>query len=104
MNVRPLTGQVLVEELPFETTLASGLVLPDIAADHVAGQKERPRKGRVVAVGRWRCFNGRYALPEIAPGDLVLLNFYVGTKLTRGVSGRLFLVRFEDVLAVLTEN
>lgn len=102
MSVRPLSGHALVEELPFDHTTTSGIVLPDIAANRTQGQKERPRKGRVLAVGRWnqaKC--GRYSLPDIKPGDLVLLNYYVGQKLTRNVSEKMFLVRFEDVLAVL---
>ena len=99
--IQPLQGQVLVEELPFDHTTTSGLILPDIAANRTQGQKERPRKGRVLAVGAWKQINGRYILPDIKVGDMVLLNYYVGQKLTRNVSERMFLVRFEDVLAVL---
>lgn len=102
MPIKPLTGQVLVEELSFDNITTSGLVLPDIAADRTQGQKERPRKGRVLALGKWKqTKTGKYLLPEIKVGDLVLLNYYVGQKLTRNVSDKLFLVRFEDVLAVL---
>ena len=44
MKVRPLADKVLVQRVEAETKTAGGIVLPDSA-------KEKPQKGKVVAVG-----------------------------------------------------
>ena len=44
MNIKPLADRVLVEPKEAETKTASGLFIPDNA-------KEKPSRGRVIAVG-----------------------------------------------------
>ena len=44
MNLKPLGDRVIVQAIEEEETTASGIVLPDTA-------KEKPQKGKVVAVG-----------------------------------------------------
>ena len=44
MNLQPLGDRLIVEVLEEEQTTVSGIVLPDTA-------KEKPQRGRVVAVG-----------------------------------------------------
>ena len=44
MNLQPLGDRLIVEALEDEETTASGIVLPDTA-------KEKPQRGRVLAVG-----------------------------------------------------
>ncbi|HAI41737.1 MAG TPA: co-chaperone GroES, partial [Maribacter sp.] len=44
VNIKPLADRVLIEPMAAETKTASGLYIPDTA-------KEKPQKGKVVAVG-----------------------------------------------------
>ena len=52
MNLKPLGDRVIVEVLEEEQTTASGIVLPDTA-------KEKPQRGRVLAVGTGRYEDGK---------------------------------------------
>lgn len=102
MEIKPLTGQVLLQVLPPEANTAGGLVLPDIAQAAARGEKAFPRKAVVMAIGPWRKTNQGFAvLPEIKLGDKVLVSEYLGTKLTRNIGENLRLCRVDDVLAVV---
>ena len=46
MKLRPLHDRVIVKRLEEERKTASGIVIPDTAA-------EKPDQGEVLAVGRW---------------------------------------------------
>ena len=48
MNLKPLGDRVIVEVVEEEEVTVSGIVLPDTA-------KEKPQRGRVLAVGAGRC-------------------------------------------------
>jgi chaperonin GroES len=48
MKIRPLDDRVVVEPIEAEEVTAGGIVLPDTA-------KEKPQRGKVVAVGAGRC-------------------------------------------------
>lgn len=105
MEIRPLTGQVLIRLLPQDTFTDGGLVLPDVAKESPQGKKRQPRKGLVIAVGKWRkTKQGFSILPEIHAGQRVLVSEYLGTKLTRHIGEHLRLCRIDDVLAILTEE
>ena len=52
MKLRPLADRVIVKRLENETTTASGIVLPDNAA-------EKPDQGEVLAVGPGRVEDGQ---------------------------------------------
>ena len=45
LNIKPLADRVLVEPIEAETKTASGIIIPDNA-------KEKPQKGKVMAVGK----------------------------------------------------
>ena len=93
MNLKPLGDRLIVKVVEEEATTASGLVLPDTA-------KEKPQKGKVVAVGdgRWDD-EGEKRIPlEVAEGDEVLYSKYGGTEIK--VDGEdLLVLRESDVLA-----
>mgnify|MGYP000677903576 CR=1 FL=1 len=44
INIKPLADRVLVEPSEAETKTSSGIIIPDSA-------KEKPQKGKIVAVG-----------------------------------------------------
>jgi len=45
VKIKPLADRVLVEPLAAEQKTASGIIIPDTA-------KEKPQRGKVVAVGK----------------------------------------------------
>jgi chaperonin GroES len=96
MKLKPLGDRLIFKPIEEEETTASGIVLPDTA-------KEKPQKGRVVAVGdgRWD-EDGEKRIPlDVAEGDEVLYSKYGGTEVT--VEGdELLVLRESDVLAKLS--
>ena len=95
MKLKPLGDRLIVRPIDEEETTASGIVLPDTA-------KEKPQKGKVVAVGdgRWD-EDGEKRIPlDVAEGDEVLYSKYGGTEVTVD-DEELLVLRESDVLAKL---
>ncbi|MDE0894636.1 MAG: co-chaperone GroES, partial [Acidimicrobiales bacterium] len=79
----------------FESTTASGLVIPDTA-------KEKPQQGDVLAVGPGRRSEqtGDIVPMDVAEGDTVVYSKYGGTEIT--VEGEdLLILNARDVLAIV---
>ena len=75
MNLKPLDDRGVVEPLPAEEKTAGGIVLPDTA-------KEKPQRGKVVAVGPGRLLDSGERHPvSLAVGDEVLFAKYGGTDI-----------------------
>ena len=93
-KIKPLFDYILVEPLSRETTLPSGIVIPDTV-------KEKPQEGKVVAVGSGRRDEkGNKILMEVKAGDIVMYKKWGGTDIK--VEGKdLLLVKEEDILAVI---
>ena len=93
---KPLADYLLIEPLQKETTLPSGIVIPDTA-------KEKPQEGRVVEVGPGkRDEDGKRMEMEIKVGDRVMYKKWGGTEVK--VEGKeMLLVKEEDVLAIVEE-
>ncbi len=93
-SLRPLHDRVIVKRLDQETKTASGIVLPDSAA-------EKPDQGEVIAVGPGRRDNdGKRIEPDLQVGDRVLFGKYAGQTVKVG-SKELLVLREEDVVAVV---
>ena len=95
MKLKPLGDRLIVKPIDEEETTASGIVLPDTA-------KEKPQKGKVVAVGdgRWD-EDGEKRIPlDVSEGDEVLYSKYGGTEVTVE-DEELLVLRESDVLAKL---
>jgi len=94
MNLRPLHDRVIVKRLDQETKTASGLIIPDAAA-------EKPDQGEVLAVGNGKVQdNGQVRPLEVKVGDRVLFGKYSGQAVK--VDGQeLLVMREEDIMAVL---
>jgi chaperonin GroES len=95
MKLKPLGDRLIVKPIDEEETTASGIVLPDTA-------KEKPQKGKVVAVGdgRWD-EDGEKRIPlDVSEGDEVLYSKYGGTEVTIE-DEELLVLRESDVLAKL---
>src|SRR5450830_724876 len=66
MNLRPLHDRVIVKRLDQETKTASGLIIPDAAA-------EKPDQGEVLAVGNGKILDDGKVRPlDVKVGDRVL--------------------------------
>jgi chaperonin GroES len=91
MKLKPLGDRLLVKPVEEDETTASGLVIPDTA-------KEKPQKGKVLAVGDGKLEDGKRIPLDVAEGDEVLYSKYGGTDIT--VDGEdLLVLRESDVLA-----
>src|ERR1051326_2509061 len=92
MNLQPLGDRLIVEVLEEEETTASGIVLPDTA-------KEKPQRGRVLAVGPGeRNEKGDRVPPDVAVDDEVIFSKYGGTEIKIGTD-EVLILRESDVLA-----
>jgi chaperonin GroES len=93
MDLQPLGDRLIVEILDEEEVLSSGIVLPDTA-------KEKPQKGKVLAVGDGKLEDGKRIKLDVSKGDEVLYSKYGGTEIT--VEGEdLLVLRESDVLAIV---
>jgi chaperonin GroES len=97
MKLRPLHDRVIVKRLENETKTASGIVIPDNAA-------EKPDQGEVLAVGPGkRNDKGDFVALNIKVGDRVLFGKYSGQ--TVKVDGdELLVMREEDLFAVIEKK
>ncbi|MEE3275839.1 MAG: co-chaperone GroES [Actinomycetota bacterium] len=95
MNLQPLEDRIVVRPSDFESTTASGLVIPDTA-------KEKPQQGDVLAVGPGRRSEqtGELVPMDVAEGDTVVYSKYGGTEITVGGED-LLILNARDVLAIL---
>ncbi len=92
--IKPLGERVVIEVEEGDMKTASGIVLPDTA-------KEKPQKGKVVAVGTGKLLdNGQRAPMEVKEGDSIIFSKYSGSEVK--VDDKEYLiVRESDILAVL---
>ena len=92
--IKPLGERVVIEVAESDVTTASGIVLPDTA-------KEKPQKGKVVAVGTGKLLeSGERAAMEVKVGDRVLFSKYSGSEIKVDDKDYL-IVRESDILAIL---
>ena len=96
MKLRPLADRVIVKRVDSETKTASGIVIPDAAA-------EKPDQGEVLAVGPGkRTDKGDLTALTVKVGDRVLFGKYSGQ--TVKVDGDELLVMKEDDLFAVVEG
>ena len=94
MKIRPLHDRVIVKRLEDERKTASGIVIPDSAA-------EKPDQGEILAVGKGKVGDDGKVRPiAVKKGDKVLFGKYSGTEVK--VDGHeLLVMREEDLMAVI---
>jgi|UniRef100_UPI00404853BA chaperonin GroES len=94
MKLRPLHDRVIIKRLDNETKTASGLVIPETAA-------EKPDQGEILAVGTGKKDESGKVIPlDVKVGDRVLFGKYAGQ--TVKVDGdELLVMREEDIMAVV---
>ncbi len=94
MKLRPLHDRVIIKRLDNERKTASGIVIPDSAA-------EKPDQGEIMAVGTGKVGDdGKVRALAVKVGDKVLFGKYSGQ--TVKVDGdELLVMREEDIMAVV---
>ncbi|WP_322995485.1 co-chaperone GroES [Castellaniella sp.] len=94
MALRPLHDRVIVKRLDNERTTASGIVIPESAA-------EKPDQGEVLAVGPGKkTEDGKLIAVDVKVGDKVLFGKYAGQSVK--VDGdEVLVIREEEILAVI---
>ena len=94
MKIRPLHDRVLVKRVEEERTTASGIVLPDSAA-------EKPNRGEIIAAGPGKTNEKGETRPMgVNVGDQVLFNQYAGSKV-KVEDEELLMMGEDDILAVI---
>ena len=94
MKLRPLHDRVIIKRLEEERKTASGIVIPDIAA-------EKPDQGEVLAVGPGKKNeDGKIVPVDVKVGDKVLFGKYSGTTV-RVEGDEILVMREEDIMAVV---
>ena len=94
MNIRPLHDRVLVKRMEEERKTASGIVIPDTAA-------EKPDQGEVMAIGKGQILeDGKVRPLDIKVGDRILFGKYSG-QTVRVKGDELLVMREEDIMGVV---
>lgn len=95
MNLKPLNDHIFLEPVEEVRTTKSGIVIPETS------EKEKPIKGKVVAVGPGKLDEKGNRVPmSVKVGDLVLFKKYGPDELE--VDGKKYLVGEEaDILAII---
>ena len=95
MNFKPLSNHLFIEPIAEETVTKSGIVLPDNI------EKEKPIKGKVIAIGAGKMRDNGQRLPmSVKAGDIVLFKKYGPDEIE--LDGRKYLVGDEDdILAII---
>ena len=94
MKLRPLHDRVIIKRLDNERKTASGIVIPETAA-------EKPDQGEILAVGNGKVGDdGKVRALGVKVGDKVLFGKYSGQ--TVKVDGEeLLVMREEDIMGVV---
>jgi len=94
MTIKPLMDKIVIEVIEDGEKTQGGIFIPDSA-------KEKPQKGKVVAVGAGRVLeNGQREPMDVKEGDVILYAKYSGTDVkVENVEYKILPIR--DVLAVI---
>ncbi len=94
MKIRPLGDKILVKRVDAQTKTASGIYLPESAA-------EKPQEAKVVRVGDGRTTDAGGKAPfTVKEGDRILLSKWGGTEVK--IDGQEYLILSEDeVLGII---
>jgi chaperonin GroES len=94
MKLRPLHDRLVVKRLDNERKTASGIVIPENAA-------EKPDQGEVMAVGNGKIQDdGKQRALDIKVGDKILFGKYSG-QTVKFDGDELLVLREDDVMAVI---
>jgi chaperonin GroES len=93
MNVRPQHDRILVKREEEEGSRAGSIIVADTA-------KEKPQKGKVIAVGLGKVGDGKRVALDAKSGDHILFGTYAGSDV-KVDDDEYLILREEGVLAIL---
>ncbi len=93
MPIRPLGERILLEILEDDLEKKGSLYIPDTA-------KEKPQKGKIIAVGPGRYEKGELIPLNVHVGDVVLYSKYSGTEIKHD-NKEYLIVRENDIMAII---
>ena len=95
MNIKPLADHILIEPISLEEKTKTGILLPETA------EKERPEKGKVIAVGPGKKTSAGKIIPlSVKKGDIVLFTKYGPNEIK--INDKEYLIaKEEDILAII---
>ena len=94
MKIRPLHDRIIIKRLDQEKKTASGIVIPDTAA-------EKPDQGEVMAVGKGKLSDdGKLIALDVKVGDRVLFGKYSG-QTVRVKGDEVLVMREEDIMGII---
>jgi len=94
MKIKPLNDRVVVIRVEDEKKTRGGIIIPD-------STKEKPQKGRVVAVGQGKMGEDGKRLPlDVKVGDQVIFSKYAGNEIKIDDIEHLF-IKEADILVVV---
>lgn len=96
IKIKPLGDRIVVERIEEEEVKKGGIIIPDTA-------KEKPQKGKVLAVGPGRKTEDGKIIPiDVNVGDIVIFSKYAGTEVEIG-DQKLLIMREDEILAIIEE-
>jgi len=94
MKIRPLHDRVIVKRLEEELKTASGIIIPDSAA-------EKPDQGKIISVGKGKVGDdGKIRALDVKVGDKVLFGKYSG-QAVKVQGDEILVMREEDIMGVV---
>ena len=94
MKIKPLADRVVIKPASPDEKVQGGIIIPDTA-------KEKPQKGKVVAIGPGKISESGDKIPmSVKVNDNVLYGKYSGTEVTID-NEEYLIVRESDILAII---
>ena len=95
MKLKPLLDRVVIKRLEEENRTAGGIIIPDTA-------KEKPSRGRVIAVGDGLIENGQKIPMSVKKDDIVLFAKWASSANEVKIDGTDYvLIKESDILGIL---
>lgn len=92
---KPLNNYVLIQRIEEENKTAGGIIIPDTA-------REKPSRGRVIAVGNGDVQNGNRVPMTVQAGDIVLFAKWAASANEVKIEGTDYvLVKESDILGII---
>ncbi|MDW2995337.1 MAG: co-chaperone GroES [Alphaproteobacteria bacterium] len=93
--LKPLHNYVLLARIEEENITAGGIIIPDNA-------KEKPSRGRVIAIGSGLYENGANIPMTVRPDDIVLFSKWASSANEVKLDGKDYvLIKETDILGIL---
>ncbi len=96
MKLKPINDHVIIEPIKEEKKTEGGIVLPETV------EKEKPQKGKVIAIGPGKVEDGKLRPMSVKEGDIVLFKKYAPDEFKIN-DKEYWILSEEDILAILEE-